>query len=155
MNHLSQMPQVGQSYLISAFPGTGKSHFVNYGEGSGYMPSGFASDSDSSKFPKDNFPLNYLEHLESLIDKGVSRIFVSSHESVRNALFDRGLQFTLVYPDQHLKEEYLERYKQRGNTEAFIKLVSDNWKDWLDGCKSQIGCYHIELQANQFISNIC
>ena len=35
MNHLSQMPQIGQSYLISAFPGTGKSYFVNYGEGSG------------------------------------------------------------------------------------------------------------------------
>lgn len=155
MSHLEKMPKMESSYLISAFPGTGKSYYVDHGEGSGYMPSGFASDSDSSKFPKDNFPLNYLEHLESLIEKRVSRIFVSSHEVVRNALFDRGHNFTLVYPAKHLKEEYLERYKQRGNTEAFIKLVSDNWDNWLDGCKSQIGCYHIELESNQFISNVC
>ena len=53
--------------LCAAFPGTGKSWYVDKGEGSGYMPQGFATDSDSSKFDKDNFPQNYIEHIKKKI----------------------------------------------------------------------------------------
>lgn len=35
--------------VISGFPGTGKSYYIARGD---YMPQGFASDSDSSGFPK-------------------------------------------------------------------------------------------------------
>ena len=41
--------------VISGFPGTGKSYYIARVEGSDYMPQGFASDSDSSKFDKSNF----------------------------------------------------------------------------------------------------
>ena len=50
--------------------------------------------------------------------------------------------FYLVYPDDRRKDEFIERYKNRGNDENFIKLVSDNWDNWMkeiwfipDGCK--------------------
>ena len=139
--------------LISAFPGTGKSYYVNYGEGSGYMPQGFATDSDSSKFDKSNFPENYIEHIKQKIEEGYARIFISSHKEVRDALVKHGLYFTLVYPQKELKDEYIQRYKDRGNNEKFIELVDKNWDSWIDELKTQTGCNHLELKSGEFISN--
>lgn len=141
--------------LISAFPGTGKSYYVNYGEGSGYMPQGFATDSDSSKFDKSGFPENYIRHIKEKISEGYARIFISSHREVRKALVENDLFFTLVYPSRELKEEYLQRYKERNSPDNFIKLLSDNWDLWLDELENQKGCNHIVLKSGQFISNVC
>ena len=139
--------------IISGFPGTGKSYYIARGEGSDYMPQGFASDSDSSKFDKSNFPQNYIEHIKSLIAKGTMRIFVSSHKEVRDALVKEGIEFILVYPKKELKEEYLQRYQERGSSEQFIKLISDNWDNWIDELESQKGCSHLQLESNEFMYN--
>jgi len=144
---------IGQ-LLVSAFPGTGKSHYVNYGEGSGYMPQGFATDSDSSKFDKSAFPANYITHIKKCMDEGYARIFISSHKEVRNALVENNLPFTLVYPEMGLKDEYIERYKKRGNNIAFIEMMQNNWEKFIEDCQSQKGCKHIALPSMTFISNI-
>lgn len=136
--------------VVSAFPGTGKSYYTN----GDYVPDGFASDSDSSKFDKSNFPNNYMDHIEEKIMQGYARIFVSSHEPVRKALVEREIPFTLVYPARELKEEYLERYKERGSPEAFINLLDKNWDEWITQLQQQEGCTHIVLEAGQFISNV-
>ena len=139
--------------LVAGFPGTGKSYYTN--TESGYMPQGFATDSDSSKFDKDNFPQNYIEHIKEKISQGYARIFISSHKEVRDALVENGLEFTLVYPKKELKEEYLKRYKERGSPDGFINLISNNWDLWLEELKNQKGCRHIELESGQFIANVC
>jgi hypothetical protein len=140
--------------LVAAFPGTGKSYYVNYGEGSGYMPQGFATDSDSSKFDKANFPANYIEHIKQCIKDGYARIFISTHKEVMVALVANDLKFTLVYPKENLKEEYLQRYKERGSSQAFIDLIDKNWSNWLFELHRQTGCTRIELESGQFISNV-
>ena len=139
--------------LVAGFPGTGKTHYTN--TESGYMPQGFATDSDSSKFDKSDFPQNYIEHIKEKISEGYARIFISSHKEVRDALVANGLEFTLVYPKKELKEEYLYRYKERGSPDGFINLISNNWDLWLDELKNQEGCKHIELESRQFIANVC
>ena len=144
--------KIGQM-VISAFPGTGKSHYVN--SESGYMPNDFATDSDSSKFDKSDFPKNYIQHIKNNINEGYARIFVSSHKDVREALINQEIKFTLVYPSLDQKEDYIKRYRERGSSESFIKLISDNWENWINECKDQKGCKHIELKKGQFISNIC
>jgi hypothetical protein len=140
-----------ETILVSAFPGTGKSHYCNVDVD--HMPGNWAIDSDSSKFDKRNFPANYIEHIKSNIGK-VKIIFISSHKDVRDALVTNALPFTLVYPNAELKDEYLERYKQRGSSQAFIDLISKNWDAWLEELRNQKGCKHIELQSCQFISNL-
>ena len=37
----------------------------------------------------------------------------------------------LNYPDERRKEEFIQRYKDRGNPEGFIKLVESNWEEWI------------------------
>ena len=140
--------------LVAGFPGTGKSYYVNYGQGNDYMPERFAIDSDSSKFDKSNFPQNYIEHIKEKISDGYARIFVSSHKEVRDALIENGLDFTLVYPKKELKDEYLERYKERGSSESFINLISNNWDLWIDELQNQKGCKHIQLDSGSFMYNV-
>lgn len=149
---MNSIPFIGKSILVAAFPGTGKSHYCNVDVDN--MPAKFATDSDSSKFDKTNFPNNYIEHINQKIEEGYARIFISSHKDVRNALVENKLLFVLIYPSKDLKEEYLERYRQRGNNEKFIQLIADNWEVWLDDCKSQTGCFHIELKSKQFVANV-
>ena len=109
--------------IISAFPGLGKSTLyeenkINY------------SDSDSSKFDKKHFPSNYIKHIKKMI-KEKHLVFVSSHIEVRNMLVEEGLPFIYVIPTLDRKQEFLENYKQRGNTKEFIENVDSNWERWL------------------------
>jgi hypothetical protein len=141
-----------ETTVVSGFPGVGKSYYVNYGEGNDYMPQGFAIDSDSSKFSKDNFPNNYIDHIKSHIGK-VKVIFVSSHKEVRDALVKNDIKFILAYPNINLKDEYIERYKARGSDEGFINFISDNWESFIKDLRYQRGCNHLVLNKNEFLYN--
>ena len=138
-----------QTLICSAFPDTGKSTMYKK-----YLDSETKIiDSDSSNFDKKYFPENYLKHIKDNIGK-VNIIFISSHKEVRNCLKSNNLHFLLVYPDKKLKNEYIERYKIRGNNESFIKLLENNWNSWLVDCEQQKGCQHIVLQSMEFIENV-
>lgn len=135
-----------ETKLYSGFPGTGKSYFFKYSEG-------VVLDSDSSNFDKEHFPQNYIDHIKNNI--GVADIIcISSHKEVRDALLENGLEFTLIYPDISLKEEYLQRYLDRGSPQGFIDLISNNWDSWVGELPNQQGCEHLVLNESQFISDI-
>ena len=114
--------------VLSGFPGVGKSYVY---EKYKFNSDRIILDSDSSKFDKSKFPANYIEHIKENLDK-VSIIMVSSHKEVRDALLDAGIDFIVVYPDKSLKEDYLKRYKERGNAQAFIDLIDRMWDTWID-----------------------
>ena len=132
--------------LCAGFPAVGKSYFYNHSELK-------VLDSDSSKFDKSFFPKNYIDHIKANLGK-VDIILISSHEVVRDALVEDGLDFTLVYPNIDLKQEFIERYKQRGSSESFIKLVSDNCNEWITQLQNQNGCKKIELSTGQYLSDV-
>lgn len=119
------------SIIISAFPGMGKTSIYK-GNRISY------SDSDSSKFSKKNFPDNYIKHIKR-IRKKKDLIFVSSHICVRDALVKEKIPFIYVIPSLDRKEEFLNNYKERGNTQEFIENVEVNWERWL-----QISVYNNE-----------
>jgi hypothetical protein len=136
--------------IVSGFPGIGKSSYVTSVRESS---SGLSvSDSDSSKFPKTDFPANYLRHIERLIGN-VHIILVSSHDQVRDALVGAGHRFLLVYPSGDQKEEYLERYRTRGSPDVFVTLMDARWDDFITGCENQTGCDHIVLEPGEYLSD--
>ena len=142
-------PKINGTMLVSAFPGTGKTYLVNH---DAYLGCFSIMDSDSSKFDKSNFPQNYIAHIKENI--GIkSHILISSHKEVRAALVLHSLPFVLVYPDISLKEEYIGRYKKRGNSDVFIKLINDHWEEWISELTIQVGCEHIVLKSGQFLTN--
>lgn len=138
--------------VVSAFPGMGKSHFCARHKAT-------ALDSDSSGFSwtKDaegnntkernpDFPMNYIEHIRLNMGK-YEYIFVSTHKEVRDALCQAGIFFYLAYPDPSRKEEFLERYRARGNDEKFVETVSRNWDAWMQELQASLGCQHIRMAS--------
>lgn len=131
--------------VIAGFPGVGKSTFVKSHSD--------VLDSDSSTFDKSDFPANYIKHIRKTIDSGKT-ILVSTHDAVRKALVDNGIDFTLVYPDKTLKQSYLKRYKERGSPSAFVDMMNDKWDSFVSGCESQKHCKHIKLKDGQYIADV-
>lgn len=134
--------------IISGFPGIGKSSLYNQ------APERIA-DSDSSQFDKSEFPDNYIVHIRNLLEEGVKDyILVSSHFEVRDELEERGFPFFLVYPERGLKEEYLQRYRDRNSPQAFVDMMGANWDKFITGCEDQEGCEHIVLKSGQYLADV-
>ena len=134
--------------IIAGFPATGKTYFFNNSKSS--------IDSDSSNFSwlskgvrNPDFPSNYINHIREII-------LVSTHKDVYSALIDAELYFTIVYPSKAAINEYIQRYKNRGNTEAFINLILANWDNWISDIQSIKSkyCNLIELPSGKYISDI-
>lgn len=143
--------------LVLGFPGVGKTMY--YMKKKGKID---VLDSDSSTFPKDGFPSNYIEHILENIGKQ-DVIFISTHEVVRKALKsidifsnDNVEGVYLVYPDLSLKDEYMKRYKERGNNKQFIEVLDkmfDNWVEELDNESNKFTKIKLN-NSNYYISNI-
>ena len=151
--------------VIAAFPACGKTYYFENRE-----EDNIVLDSDSSQFSwryvrdenggwrkerNPDFPDNYITHIKSYIGKA-DYIFVSTHEEVRKALADAGIDFTVVFPEQSLKAERVGRCFLRGSGEAFCKLIADKWDDWIlkleeEGIVNLRDTYH--LQAGEYLAD--
>ena len=135
--------------VICGFPGIGKSYLASSKE---------YHDSDSSKFSwiekgvrNPDWPNNYIEHIKSL--EGF--IFVSTHKDVRDALYKNDVPFLLVYPDRSLKDEYKQRYIQRGSPESFIKLLDEKWDEWINEMVNEDRCLmQFVLTSGMYLEDI-
>lgn len=140
--------------VISAFPGTGKSYFANNHDkvvdlDSNNYTSGHTSE---GKVRNPNFPNNYISAIEDQLGK-CSILLVSPHIEVIKGLLEKGLDITLVYPDRKLKSEYIERFRKRGSSEAFIRPLDSYWDDFLDQLEQQEGCEHVVLEQGQYLKD--
>lgn len=154
-------------YVISAFPGLGKSYATKK-----LVEEGFSvSDSDSSHFNKEHFPANYIEHIKSKIQDyrdmktdSPKFIFVSTHKEVRDALIENGIKFVIFYPGVGSKDDIFKRYQERGSNEAFIKHLEVNYDDWIEEIKEddniehkypiRSGLFLYEIVKANFIDNV-
>ena len=156
----------GKALVISAFPGMGKSYISRHSEGQKIL------DSDSSQFSwlldengnkimdsagnpirEPNFPNNYMKHIKDNIDTA-DIIFVSSHENVRKALNDCGIEHCIVYPEEGMKDEMIKRYVARGNDNKFVEMMKKNWHLFLDGIKKDKCPNKIEITHGQYLSDV-
>ena len=142
-----------ETIVIAAFPGTGKSYCTK--NESDKFNGVLDSDSSNYSWVKDSqgnntternpdFPKNYIEHIKENIGK-VEVIFVSSHKEVREALEREGIEYILVYPNMFQKDDYIKRYKNRGNSDGFIRKVEANWDEWINDCRNEEYPTRIEL----------
>ena len=125
--------------IISAFPACGKTYAFKKLNENGYK----ILDSDSSQFSwcydydptnsdkiekyrNPEFPKNYIQHIKDHMDTE-DVIFVSSHKVVRDLLKEENIPYYLVYPKKDMKDEWMYRFKNRGNDESFIKFQDEHW----------------------------
>lgn len=148
-----------ETLVIAGFPGTGKSYFFRNTDFN-------VLDSDSSEFSwvKDEngnntkernplFPSNYMEHIKENIGKA-DIIFISTHDVVRGALKEAEIKYILVYPESGLKEEYLDRYRNRGSVEGFVNLMDKQWDTFLDEIHKEAFPTKVELISGQTMVDV-
>lgn len=157
--------------IIAAFPACGKTYYFENRE-----EDNIVLDSDSSKFSwtyqgmKDKngnllrgiekvrnpeFPNNYIAHIVENIGK-VDYIFVSTHDIVREALKKHNIDFTIVFPEQSLKEEWIGRCFLRGSDEKFCQLIADQWDNWMLQMEEEVvvnGRKHYRLTHGEYLSD--
>lgn len=150
--------------IISAFPACGKSYMYNNYNGKPYS----MLDSDSSKFSwiyengvktdkrNPNFITDYMNHIKDNIRK-VDVIFVSSHAEVRKALRENNLKYFMVYPSLDMKEEMLNRMRERGNDSKFIEFQKSHYEPFVAEIISECDKYSgVRFDKNgEMISGYC
>ena len=129
--------------IICGFPGTGKSTVMNIFKG--------VVDLESTPFKK-NWKI-YADVAEHMHKQGYT-VMVSSHKEMRNELLSREAAFVVVIPKKEDKALYIERYRERGNTEEFIKLLDENFEAWIDEILEEEGLVICELNGDEFISDL-
>lgn len=137
--------------IVAGFPGVGKTTFATQAADRGIL----VSDSDSSKFSKDGFPQNYFSHIAGCLLSG-QLVMCSTHATVVQNLGKHfsATRWALVYPDRSLKEEYLQRYRNRGSPEAFVTLLDTKWDSFVDDLEGvQNPTVRIILQSGEFLAN--
>jgi hypothetical protein len=114
--------------VICGFPGVGKTTLFNKLRHSGIL----IHDSDSSQFNKDQFPENYIAHIQACLAAG-AWVLCSTHTVVREALAKAGISYAIAAPaHKYLKDEYMARYRERGSPEGFLKLMDAKWDEFMD-----------------------
>lgn len=155
--------------IYSVFPACGKTYLYEHQEDYDLK----ILDSDSSQFSwcydynplysdriekyrNPDFPNNYIKHIKNNIGK-YDCIFVSSHASVRKALDEEGIDYTIVYPEYNCKAEWVGRCfirEKNGEGGCSASVMYDNWEQWVTEC-FQTGADHEEivLQPTTYLSD--
>lgn len=105
--------------IICGFPGTGKTMMARL---SNWV------DLESTPFEKDWW--RYAKVAKHMSDNGYT-VMVSTHRELLERLEQMEVSYTVVVPPVSDKDIYINRYKQRGNTDDFISTVEENWENWI------------------------
>ena len=132
--------------LCAAFCGCGKS----------YLSNNFADDYkeiECWEYRKGDFPKNYADDVMCAMGKS-KYLFISTDPVILNELNERGLEIKLYYPDNSLRNEYLDRFIARESPFDFIGVLMVNWDKWIDQLKKQNYCEHTVLQTGEYLQDV-
>ena len=133
------------SIIVCGYSGIGKTVFA--------QKCISAVDIDSATIPKDDhFSERYMSRILAYIGQ-YEYILVSTHPKLRDALAKAGWSVVLVYPQRHLKREYLRRYLARGNSYAYAKLIERQWDEQIAALESETRFPAIVLSSGEYLSD--
>jgi len=132
--------------IVSGFPGIGKSYLTKHYKHESLFDatlicSKFFWQIPGSKINPD-FPENFILYLKS-ISNDYEIIFTPFIKSLSDALANQNFKHIVVYPSECLENDYLKRYRRRGDSPIFMHLVSMKWNE-----------YYIELEDLKKYDNI-
>lgn len=118
---------------MSVFPGSGKSYLAKTNKQLKIL------DLDSSEFSwtnndhgekirNCNFVKDYLERIQKELKKRTwDAILVSTHEEIRKELEKQKIKYVTIFPNKVNKEEWINRFIERGDNDVFINYLRNNW----------------------------
>ncbi len=132
--------------LYAAFCGTGKSYLCDN------FPDIY-KETESWEYHSKDFPQNYVQDILNMFGK-TKYLFIATEPTVLKELNKLDIEINLVYPQNELRGEYLDRYIKRDSPYDFVGTIMINWNKWIDELKKQIYCNHIVLQKGEYLKDI-
>ena len=65
-----------------------------------------------------------------------------------------GIEIQLFYPENKLRNEYLDRFIDRDSPYDFIGTIMKNWNIWIDELKEQDYCKHTILLEGEYLVDV-
>ena len=132
--------------LCAAFCGTGKTFICEKTDIK-------AIEIEYWKYKDNEFKKEYIKCVKKNIGK-VKYIFISTDPDGLKLLHKEGLDITLIYPNNELRNEYLDRYVERDSPYDFIGTFMKHWNIWINELKKQSYCKHIVLESGQYLQDV-
>lgn len=154
--------------IFAAYAGTGKSFAAEkldkvldmaivpykYKFPQEYKKQDFAeSDKGCVEYPFDEkYPEKYVADILRNI-REYEHILIPSDNRIMEVLDAQNVEYVLCYPERSLKAEYLQRYHERGNSEAFMRIFADVWEAWIDSFEKRT-CKKYVMHEGEFLSDV-
>jgi len=156
--------------IIAGYAGAGKSTFARQVEGavdllsmpySRVLPleKGTKWECEAEKtvpylLSNPQYPYNYL--LEILkAERDYDYVLIPTATGVIRMLNEMGRTVVLCYPTKEQKEDYRQRFLERGNSRDFLDVFIDCWEDFLGPYwNREVEGSHIPLERGQFLTDV-
>lgn len=126
--------------IICGFAGIGKSTLARNCSG--------VVDLESTPFEKDW--TRYAMVARHMAENGYT-VLLSCHKEIREELHSG---YYLAIPRNLDKADYIKRYRDRGNNEAFIKKIEENWDSYLERLPHESNYISVKNNLQETLSNL-
>ena len=96
------------------------------------------------------WPYNYVKVIMQKLNE-YDIVLISQDNEVRDCLKENNCKYYACFPQKECKEEFIQRYINRGNNEKFINLISNNFEDWIDALMNEEN--KIIMEPGEFLEN--
>ncbi len=138
--------RIVKTVLCAAFCGTGKTFVCEKTDIK-------AVEIEYWKYKDKGLYEEYIEVVKKYFGK-VDYIFISTDPDGLGLLHKQGFEITLVYPQNELREEYLNRYINRDSPYDFIGVFMKYWHVWINELKELKYCQHIVLGKGEYLHDV-
>lgn len=99
------------------------------------------------------YPQNYIKAIEDA-SKKYDIVLTSCGPLIREEMEKRNMEYLLVYPDISCKEEYIQRYINRGNHIDFIKHLEENFEQWVKAFDEDTNLKRIRIKSGENLEEV-
>jgi len=135
-----------KTVLCAAFCGTGKTFICEKTDIK-------AIEIEYWKYKEQGLQKKYIKDIKKHLNK-VDYIFISTEPDGLNLLYNNGYDIILVYPENDLRNEYLDRYIERDSPHEFIGAYMKFWNIWINELKKQKCSKHIILKKGEYLQDV-
>lgn len=134
-NTTSQRPKI-----FFTFPGIGAKYFEKNNLKKVII--GYANLPSDAGYTYCNYPDCWIGRIKKMLYyNNVDYIYAPIHTSLREAIKkDKELDDVekwIIYPDRSLKLEYIERYRERGDDQAYVTHMAEIWDEAIESIENE------------------
>lgn len=153
--------------IISAFPGCGKtilgikyknvidleSSLYKYFFDANITKREIEARKATPREKNPEYPKNYVKAIQEATKK-YDIVLTSCGPWVRSELEKKKLENIVVYPSIECKEEYIQRYINRGNHINFINYVKENFEEWIKEFDEDNSIKKIKMKKGETLEDV-